>query len=184
MTRNTWLFLIWGGIFVVTVVLVYFVPTRGSKFGIGLGTQVEDAMLGTSGHYSNVPNLSSNEQTVRALEQLTGASSEAALIGKHVTVKATPLQVSGTSFWADTGRSAQVLVAMSRDRRDAEQSYLSEVAPTDLATTPDQPVDVSGTIQRVPGPGERFTWGDNDGTHGPLSATVYLKADREVSPQP
>jgi len=183
MTRNNWLVLIWGSIFVMTLVLVYLVPARCSKIGIGLGTQVEDLIMGTTGH-SSMPNLSSNDQTVRGLEQLTDTTSEAVLIGKRITVKASPEQVSGTSFWADTGHNAQVLVVMSRDRRDARERYLSEVAPTDLAGTPDQPVDVSGTIQYVPGPGERFSWGENDGgVHGPLSATVYLKVDREMPEQ-
>ena len=174
--------LFWAGCgFVVAVLLVVWAISSAERGESARKASAgEPAAVRTSGISAKI---AYPDDTARALEQMTGATSEATLIGRHVEVEASPDQVDGpTVFWADTRHGGQVLVMLARDRRTEAQRYSSQVAPVSMEAQPGREVKVSGTIQRVPSAADRSSWGFYDPAHDDaLTARVYLKADGVTS---
>jgi len=157
-----------GGLVLLVIALTWFTQRGGSRLGFS-------------------PPLAANasdeepdpDATVRALQHITGTSSADELIGKRVEVSATAEQVNlGIAFWTNVG-NAPVLVVISRDRRSEVERANGQSGPRGIPSfRPGQKVQLSGSIQQVPAPESRFSWGLYSPQHRRnLDAKVYVLAD-------
>lgn len=96
---------------------------------------------------------------VRELDTLTSTPNVDALIGKKVDITVPVLgRANDQAFWIGSG-DHQMLVAIRRDYRTAEQRYYGEPRQNGVADTQTgEQVRITGTIEPLPDRESMYTW--------------------------
>ena len=154
-------------------------PTPGASMS-GRAPVAEDS-VGTGGRAPTVPSAGEPDAAaIRDLETITGVNDRNPLVGRkvelHVPVAA---GANDYAFWVGEADN-RLLVVPQRDRRDSKVRQEGGVAdhgissPLDAGTI----VAISGSLQRLPKPEERYSWQLTDKEQQEAAAMgVYLRAD-------
>jgi len=143
-------------------------------------TPVAEDSVGTGGRAPTVPAGEPDAAAIRDLETITGVNDRNPLVGRkvelHVPVAA---GANDYAFWVG-GADNRLLVVPQRDRRDSKVRQEGGVtdhgitSPLDAGTI----VAISGSLQRLPKPEERYSWQLTDKEQQEAAAMgVYLRAD-------
>jgi hypothetical protein len=137
--------------------------------------------IGTSG--SDTPGSArdnaADASVIRELDSIIGGHSPSELVGRRVDLQVPVLgQNNLVTFWVGS-QDKPLLVVLHRDVRDGHQRQASTPPAHGIVTVErGQQATISGTIQRVPKPEDRYSW---DLTRSQLAQVenrgIYLQAD-------
>ena len=142
------------------------------------GTAAPSGAVGTSGAGPEAEDQP-DAAVIRDIETITGITDRHPLIGRkvelHVPVAG---QANDQAFWIGSNDN-RVLVVPSRDHRDGRERQEGLLASNDVAPLEaGETAAISGSIQKLPPPEERLSWGLTRRDQQEVAAVgVYLRAD-------